>query len=111
MLEAEGIGAADAGQDRGILNNREHLGRHLNDDAIGVAVRHHAGERAAAGHAEAAGIVDNDQIGAAGFGELGRDAGAGAAADDGPARGLLGLQPGDDLLSWDRHMECSSDIS
>ena len=111
MFEAERICAADAGQDRGILNYGKHLGRHFYYDAIGVAVGHHSGERAAAGHTEAAGIVDDDKVGAAGFGELGRDTGAGAAADYWPARGLLGLEPGDDLLSWDRHLECSLEVS
>ena len=49
---------------------------------VGVAVRHQPGERPAAGHAIAARVVDDDEVDAAGFFELGADAGAGAAADD-----------------------------
>ena len=49
---------------------------------VGVAIGHQAGERAAAGHAVAAGIVDHDEVDAAGFLAFGGQAGAGAAADD-----------------------------
>ena len=111
VFEAEGIGAADSRQDRGILNDREYFGRHFDDDTVGVAIGHHAGKRPAAGHTKTAGVVDDDKVGAPGFGKLGRDSGAGPAADDGPSGGLLGLEAGDDLLSWDRHMECSLDSS
>jgi len=111
VLEAEWVCAADTGQDRYILHDREHLRRHFDDDAIGVTVGHHTGKRAAAGHAETAGVVDDDKIGAAGFSKLGRNSGAGPAADNGPAGSLLGLEAGDDLLSWDRHMDCSLDSS
>ena len=42
-----------------------------------------AGEGAAPGHPIAAGVVDDDQVGAARFGALGGQARAGARADDG----------------------------
>ena len=45
----------------------QHFAGHLHHDRVGVAVGHHAGKRAAAGHAVAAGIVDDDQVDAAGF--------------------------------------------
>ena len=60
----------------------QHLAAHLDHDLVGVAVGQEAGERAAAGHAVAAGIVDHDQVDAAGLLAAGREAGAGAAADD-----------------------------
>ena len=47
---------------------------HLHHDRVGVAVGHQAGQRAAAGHPVAAGVVDDDQVGAAGLGALGRQA-------------------------------------
>ena len=80
--DAERIGAADAGQHRRVADDRQHFPRHVQDDRVGVAVGHQAGEAAAAGHPEAAGVVDDDQVDAAALGELGRDAGAGAGADD-----------------------------
>ena len=40
-----GIGAADAGEDRRLLDDRQHLAGHVHDDLVGVAVGHHAGER------------------------------------------------------------------
>ena len=40
----------------------------------------------------AAGVVDDDEVGAAGLGELGRDARAGARADDGSALRQLSAQ-------------------
>ena len=64
------------------LHDRQHLARHVDDDGVGVAVGHQPGEAAAAGHAEAARVVDDDQVDAAALGELGRDAGPGAGADD-----------------------------
>jgi hypothetical protein len=54
------------------------------------------GQRAAAGHAEAARVVDDDEVDAAGLGALGGDAGAGAAADDRLAGIDLGTEPGED---------------
>ena len=64
------------------LDDGQHLAGHVHDDRVGVAVGHQPGQRAAAGHAEAAGVVDDDQVDAAGLGALGREAGAGAGADD-----------------------------
>ena len=55
---------------------------HVDDDRVGVAVGQQPGERAAAGHAVAAGVVDDDQVDAAGLGALGREARARAGADD-----------------------------
>ena len=52
------------------LHDRQHLAGHVHDDRVGVAVRHQTGERAAAGHPEAAGVVDDDEVGAAGLGAL-----------------------------------------
>ena len=70
----------------------KHLAGHLDDDAVGVAVGHQAGERAAPGHAVAPGVVDDDEVGAARLGALGGDAGAGAAADDGLTCRRLGAK-------------------
>ena len=67
----------------GVLrDDRQHFAGHLHHDRIGVAIGHQPGERAAAGHAVAAGIVDHDQVDAAGFLAFGGQPGAGAAADD-----------------------------
>ena len=64
------------------LHDRQHLAAHLHHDRVRVAVRHQPGQRAAARHPVAAGVVDDDQVGAALLGALGREAGAGAGADD-----------------------------
>ena len=80
--QAERIGAVHAGEHRRALHHRQHFGRHLHHDRIGVAIGHQAGERAAPGHAVAAGIVDDDEVDAAGLLALRRQPGAGAAADD-----------------------------
>ena len=95
--EEEGVGAVDAGEDRGVADDGEHLGGHLLDDLVGVAEGEEAGGGAAAGHAVAAGVVDDDEVDAAGLLALGREAGAGAAADDGLARGDEGLEALEDL--------------
>ena len=79
---AERVGTVDAGEHRRPCDDREHFTGHLHDDGVGVAIGHHAGERAAPGHAIAAGIVDDDQVDAAGFLAFGGKASAGAAAND-----------------------------
>ena len=55
-----------------LLDDGQDFAGHVHDDLVGVAVGHHAGQAAAAGHAEAAGVVDDDQVDAAGLGALGR---------------------------------------
>ena len=94
---AERIGAVDAREHRRVLDHRQHFGRHLHHDRVGVAVGHQPGERAAPGHAVAAGIVDDDQIDAAGLLAFRREARAGAAADDRlaarrPWRGIFSIR-------------------
>ena len=55
----------------GVLrDDRNHLAGHVEHDGVGVAVGHHAGERAAAGHAEPARVVNHQQIDAARFRHL-----------------------------------------
>ena len=66
------------------------------------------GERAAAAHAVAAAVVDDDQVGAAGLGELRREAGSGAGADDRHARGDLRAQPRERLVARHRVASISS---
>jgi len=57
-----------------------------------------SGQRAVAGHAEAARVVDDDKVDAAGFLALGANAGAGAA-DDRLARRDLAAEPLQDVGS------------
>ena len=89
--EPEGIRAADAGEDRRRLHDRQHLARHLHDDRVRVAVGEEAGEGSPARHAIPPGVVDDDEIGAAGLRALRREPGPGAGADDRPA--VLHLRP------------------
>ena len=96
--EPERIGPADAGEHGRVPHDRQHLGRHLDDDRVRVAVGHHARQRAAAGHPVAPRVVDDDQVAAARLGALRGEAGAGAGADDRPALGHLGAQPLERLL-------------
>src|SRR5882724_3234092 len=81
----EWIGAVDAGEHRRVLDHGQHLARHVEHDVVGIAVGHEAGERAAAGHAVAAGVVDDDEVDAAGLLALGGEARARPAPDDGLA--------------------------
>src|SRR5262249_28149855 len=67
---------------RRVLDDRQHLVAHLHHDRVRVAVGHQAREAAPAGHPVAAGVVDDDQVGPAGLGALGGQAGARAGADD-----------------------------
>jgi len=67
---------------------------HVEHDVVGVAVGHQPGQRAAAGHAVAARVVNHDQVDTAGLFALGRQARAGAAADNGLAASDLVAQAG-----------------
>ena len=87
LHDAERVGAADAGENRGVLHDGQHLGAHLDDDLIRVAVGKQTRERAATGHAETAGVVDDEDVGAAGLSRLRRDARAGADAEQDVALG------------------------
>ena len=79
---AERVGAVDAGEHRRARHQRQHLVRHLHDDGIGVAIGEQPGERPAPSHAVAAGVVQHDQVDAAGFLALRGQADPGAPADD-----------------------------
>src|SRR5439155_13295430 len=91
----------------------------LDDDLIGVAIGQEPGERAAPGHPVAAGIVDDDEVDAARLLAFGRQAGAGAAADDRLAPRDHRLEPVEDVLAgYARHgpysaatRDCASAIS
>src|SRR5882757_1138670 len=96
---AEGVGAADAGQDRGLLDDGQDFGGHLHDDGVGVAVGHESREGAAACHPVAAGVVDDDEVGAAALGALGRQAGPGAGTDHRAALLDLRAQSREDFLA------------
>ena len=54
----------------GVADDRQHFAGHVHDNLVGIAVRHHAAEAAAPGHAEATGVVNDEQINAAGLGAL-----------------------------------------
>src|SRR5262249_39752677 len=60
----------------------EYLAGHLDDDRVGITIRHQPGEGAAARHAIAAGVVNNDQIDTARFLALGGETSAGTPADN-----------------------------
>ena len=47
------------------LHHRQHLARHVDDDAIGIAIREEARQAAAPRHAETARVVNDDEIDAA----------------------------------------------
>ena len=98
MHQPKRVGAADAGEHRRVLHDRQHLARHVDDDRIGIAVRHQARERAAPAHPVAARVVDDDQVGAACLRAFRRQAGAGAGADD--------RAPGLDLRPQPRERFC-----
>ena len=63
------------------------IGQHLvfadlHGDGVGVAIGHQAGGRAVAHHAEAAGVIDDDEVRAALLDEFRADARARAGGDD-----------------------------
>ena len=50
---AKRVRAAHPSQHGRVFDDRQHLAGHFHDDAVGVAVRHTAGQRTSAGHAKA----------------------------------------------------------
>ena len=80
------IGGMHAADDGNFLHDGQHfVFADLHGDGVGIAVGHHAAVEPWPAHAEAAGIVDDDQVRAALLDEFGADAGAGARGDDGLA--------------------------
>src|SRR5215207_9620072 len=85
---------------RDLLDHREDFV--LSDfhrDSVSIAISHQAAGRAAASHAKASGIIDDDQIGAAFLDEFGADASAGTGSDDWSALFQLAAQAFDDFFS------------
>ena len=77
------VGGVNAANDRDFLDDGEHFElADFHRHGVGVAVGHQAAGRAMAGHAKAAGVVDDDEIGAAALDEFGADARAGSGGDD-----------------------------
>ena len=60
--QQERIGAVHAGDNRRVADHGQYLVRHFQHDVVGVAVGQQPGERTAACHAIAAGVVEDDQI-------------------------------------------------
>jgi hypothetical protein len=63
-------------------NGKDFMFSDFHGDGIGIAVSHKAGGGAVTGHAEAAGIIYDNEIGPAAFNELGANARARAGRDD-----------------------------
>lgn len=89
----EGVGAADAGEDGGVVDDGEdfvclrllastrYIGQdvgayHLNHNLISIRVRHQPSQRASSGHAETTRIVDENEVSASLLDEFGREANA-----------------------------------
>jgi hypothetical protein len=64
-----------------MLYNGQDFTGHLQDDRVGVSVRHEAGQGATPGHAIPTAVINNDQVGPSGFFELGRYTGPGPSPD------------------------------
>lgn len=99
---AERVGGADPREHGSARDDGQDLARHLEHGGVGVPVRHEPRERAAPRHAEAPRVVDDDEIGAAGLGGLGREPDAGARADDGLLGGDGGAEAREELGARDR---------
>jgi hypothetical protein len=82
LHQAERIGAVNSGEDGRVFDDGQHLARHFDDDLVGVAIGEEPGERAAPGHAVAPGIIDHDQVDAAGLLAFRRQTGPCPAAND-----------------------------
>src|SRR6185436_11100206 len=67
---AKGVGAAHSREHGSMTDNPQDLARHFHRDRVGIAIGHHARQGATAGHAEAAGVVDHNQVDAAGLGHF-----------------------------------------
>ena len=78
----ERVGSVDPGENRRVPDHGQDLDGHLLHDLVGIAVGKQAGRRAAPRHPVAAGIVDDDEVDAAGFLRLRGQAGTRAATDD-----------------------------
>ena len=80
--EPERVGAADAGQHGGVAGRPAAPRGPSRRRSRWRRRREEPGQRAAPRHPVATGVVDDDEVAAAGLGALGRQAGAGPGADD-----------------------------
>lgn len=78
---------------------------HVYDYTVGISVWHQARQGSAARHAEAAAVVDDDEVATSSFDEFRRQANASTRADDGFALGDSSAETGKDLVSvcWWSH--------
>ena len=95
-----GIGGMHAADDRDFLHDRQHFElAYLHRHRIGVAVSHQTAGGAVAGHAKSARVVNDDQVGATAFDELGADTRAGAGGDDRLTSPECGAEAFDDFFA------------
>jgi len=88
-----------AADDRDLFDDGQHLIlANLHGDGVGIAIGHEAAGRAVAHHAEAAAVIDDDQVRAAFLDELRADARARACGDDRLALRQRGFETIDDFL-------------
>ena len=80
------MGAVDAGENRRVLDDRQHFPRHVSHDLVSIGVSKHTSERASPRHSVATGIVDDDEVDAARLLAFGGKARSRATADNGSAR-------------------------
>ena len=101
--DPEGVGSTNPGQHRSVFHNRQHLAGHIHHDGVGVSVGKQPGQRAPSCHSKASGVVDDDQVHAALFTELGGDAGACARADNRDLLFDLRAEPPEYFTAFDSH--------
>ena len=88
-----------AADDRDFLDHRQHfVFADLHGDRIGIAIRHQTAGAAVAHHAEAAAVINDDQVRSALFDELRADTRARSSGDDGLTLGQCGLETIHDFL-------------
>ena len=94
------VGRVHAANHRDLFHDRQDFKlADFHRHGVGVAVRHQAAGGAMAGHAEAAGVVNDDEVRPAAFDEFCADAGACARGDDRLAFFERGAEALDDLLA------------
>ena len=93
IAQHKGIRPIHPGQHGRVRHSGEDFTRHFFHDLVGIAIRQHAGQGPAPGHAIPPGIVDHDQVDAARFLALRRNPRTRPAADNRHAHRDFFAQP------------------
>ena len=100
--QSKRIGPADTGQHGRLGRDRQDFTRHVHHDGVRIAVGHHPSQRTSPPHAEAARVVDHNQVDPPRLLQLGGQPRPRPASNNRLTSGHLGSQSGEDVFALEQ---------